>query len=222
MKLRTVGLALAAVMSAHASLIVLTPSSVIGGSSTYGGTYNTGSFRASYILDTQAGPITESSGSPSDFWLNEENGSADAYITIDLGATYSLASVDLFNSHNAGYNDRGTGSFTIRAGNSVTAGPAGTGMTLTGGGALILTDTLTASSSGSEPIGAQSFSLAGSYRYLEFHAAGIASSGPSCCSATAYALNEMRIFDSPAPEPGSITLLLTGFAALLLRRRLAR
>jgi hypothetical protein len=35
------------------------------------------------------------------YWLNPDNGPANAYIVIDLGAAYHIVSIDLFNTHNS-------------------------------------------------------------------------------------------------------------------------
>src|SRR5688572_32998920 len=97
--------------SGFASIIqvVLAPSNVIGGTNTYGGTFNSGTFNATLIANQQAGSISEPS--QSGYWLNPDNGPANAYIVVDLGAAYRIDSLELFNTHNAGFNDRGTGDF---------------------------------------------------------------------------------------------------------------
>ena len=114
MKLK-IGLALilASVPGAFASQISLSPSNVIG----FLGEYNS-FFPASSILDHQTGTINEPTQDGS-YWLNSDNGPANAYIVIDLGAAFHLASFDLFNTHNANYGDRGTGAFKIEASNSI-------------------------------------------------------------------------------------------------------
>ena len=78
-------------------------------------------FPASSILDHQTGTINEPTQDGS-YWLNSDNGPANAYIVIDLGAAFHLGSFDLFNTHNANFNDRGTGDFSIEASNSIGPG----------------------------------------------------------------------------------------------------
>ena len=94
---------------ADASQISLSPANVIG----FFGQYST-LFPASAILDHQTGTISEPAQNGS-YWLNSDNGPANAYIVIDLGAAFHLGSFDLFNTHNANFNDRGTGAFSIEA-----------------------------------------------------------------------------------------------------------
>src|SRR5690242_1768176 len=98
---------------ASASQILLTPADVIG----FNGVYDS-TFLARNILDHQTGTISECCQDGS-YWLNSDNGPADAYIVIDLEAAYQLTALELFNTHNAYFNDRGTGNFSIEAGNSV-------------------------------------------------------------------------------------------------------
>ena len=68
-------------------------------------------YTAASVLDHQNGIINEPNQDGS-YWLNSDNGPANAYIVIDLGAAFHLASIDLFNTHNAFYGDRGTGAAT--------------------------------------------------------------------------------------------------------------
>jgi hypothetical protein len=208
-------------LSAVAAQIALTPANVIGGSDSYGGSWNSGCFNATRILDTQSGPVSD--GYCVNYWLNPDNGPANAYIVIDLGAAYTLGSIELFNGHNNGFNDRGTGNFNIQAGNAV-ADLGANGFDLTGSITTIVTGTLAPSSSSSEPIPAQTFSASGTYRYLRFNPTSVSTSGGSCCGANNYALAEMRVFESAAiatPEPGSVLLLIGGIAVLARRYRLA-
>lgn len=203
--------------------VLLSPSNVIGGSGSYGGNWQSGSFNATEVLDQQTGPVTDIF--TASYWLNPDNGPAGAYIVIDLGAAYHLTSLDLFNTHNTPYGDRGTGDFSIEAGNSVTnLGAAG--FDLTGATTVILNATLLGVPI-SDPIAGQSFSLSdpGTYRYIKFEPHTVATSGNNCCGANNYGLNELKAFEGPvstdgaAPEPGPMALLASGLAALALLRR---
>ena len=120
------------------------------------------------------------------------------------------------------YGDRGTGDFSIEAGNSVTdLGAAG--FDLTGAQPIILNATLLGVPI-SDPIAGQSFSLSdpGTYRYIKFEPHTVATSGNNCCGANNYGLNELKAFEGPvstdgaAPEPGPMALLASGLAALAL------
>jgi hypothetical protein len=207
------------------SQIALSPSNVIGGSGSYGGNWQSGSFNATEILDQQTGPVVDTFGTS--YWINPDGGPGNAYIVIDLGAAYHLSSLDLFNTHNSQYGDRGTGDFTIEAGNSViNLGAAG--FDLTGSTTVILNGTLVAAPV-SDPITAQSFTLSdpGTYRYIKFEPHTVAAAGTPCCGANNYGLNELRAFEEPintgdsVPEPAPMALIASGLAAVALLRRRA-
>ncbi len=59
--------------------------------------------------------LTTDGGSPSNwsFWLSSEGQNAGSWVQVDLGSTFGVTSLNLFDSHNRGYNDRGTDAFTI-------------------------------------------------------------------------------------------------------------
>jgi hypothetical protein len=205
---------------ADASQISLSPANVIG----FFGQYSA-AFPASAILDHQTGTISELTQNGS-YWLNSDNGPANAYIVIDLGATFHLGSFDLFNTHNAIFNDRGTGAFSIEASNSIVPGP-GSGSDLSGTTVTLVSGTLLAASASTDPLAQQTFlaSDPGSYRYIRFSPHTVATSSVPCCGANTYGLNELRAFDAPlsaVPEPATMTLLGGGLAVLgLLRKKRA-
>ena len=212
-----IGLALiiASVPGAFASQIPLSPSNVIGSLGLYSGL-----FPASSILDHQTGTINEPTQDGS-YWLNSDNGPGNAYIVVDLGAALHLASFDLFNTHNANFGDRGTGAFTIEASNSIAPG-SGSGSDLSGTVVTLVTGTLLSANPALDPLVAQTFlaSDPGSYRYIRFSPHSVASSNAACCGTNVYGLNELRAFDSPAPEPATMAFLGGGLVLLgLLRKR---
>jgi hypothetical protein len=206
------------------SQIPLSPANVIGGSGSYGGNWQTGSFNATEILDQQTGLVSDNFGVS--YWINPDGGPLNAYIVIDLGAAYHLSSLDLFNTHNSQYGDRGTGDFTIEAGNSV-VNLGAAGFDLTGSTTVILNGTLVAAPV-SDPITGQTFTLSdpGTYRYIKFEPHTVASAGAPCCGPNNYGLNELRAFETPlpndnAPEPAPMALIASGLAAVALLRRRA-
>ena len=216
------GLAFAALAfagAANAAQIVLTPSSVIGDSGSYvsGSTDN---FNAGSIFDQQTGAVSDVFNSNT-YWINPDNGPANAFITVDLGGDYSLTSADLFNTHNSQYGDRGTGDFTIVAGNAVTLGPDG--YFISGPQTTLFSGTLNAAPV-SDPISSQTFAAlsADGFRYLEFLPTSVASYNAPCCGANVYGLNELRLFGSAVPEPGSWALMLFGFGGLGIVLRASR
>ncbi len=196
---------------ANAGLIILDTSNVIGSTSPYGN-----QFLAEYILDNQSGVITETNQSANDvdggYWLNPNNGTADAWITIDLGSGYAIDFIELFNTHNGRYFDRGTGDFRILAGNSVSQG------NLTGNISTLIDSTLLAEArSRTDPLTGQSFSVTNSniFRYIQFRADSVAVGGRACCGANVYGLNEIKI--TAVPEP--TILLIFGISLVVLASR---
>ena len=205
--------------AACASQILLSPSDVVG----YLGQYSS-DFSANSILDHQTGVISEPAQDGS-YWINSDNGPANAYIVIDLGADYHITSFDLFNTHNAQYFDRGTGGFSIEAAHAIAAGVGGSvGSDLAGPITTLVSGTL-ASESG-DPLSAQTYSSVapGTFRYIRLSPNSAASSSASCCGSNVYGLNELRVFETPdgVPEPPPISLLCGGVAMIaLFGRRLS-
>ena len=192
----------AAPIAANAAQIVLTPASVTAASGYYSACCD---FRPGNILDQQTGAIVETS--QSNYWLNPDNGPANAFITIDLGKSYKNLSFELYNTHNAGYQDRGTGSFT-----------------LTSGATTLVSGTLAAEPAGSQALTAQTFTgAAGAFRFITFNPTSVAVNGTPCCGSNNYGLNELRVFGTAVPEPASWALMLLGFAmtGVAARRRSA-
>jgi hypothetical protein len=207
---------------AFGAQVSLTPANVIGGSATYGGSWDSGSFNATNILDDQSGTVDDVFGQT--YWLNPDNGPANAYIVIDLGAAYRIGSIELFNTHNSGFNDRGTGNFQIRGANSVTPNGAN-GMQVSGPTTVLVSSTLAAISSANDPIEGETFNVSNTnqFRYIVFEPLTVATSGGSCCGANNYGLNELRVFDASAvPEPGTLsTIGAVGLAIVWRSRRRA-
>ncbi len=107
-----------------AEQILLTTSSVIGGSGSWDvAAYNASGYGAQHVVDNQTGDISETG--PGSFWLGRENtytytAYGNEYFVLDLGTEYVITQVDLFNTHNQTWNDRGTSNFVLYAANSVT------------------------------------------------------------------------------------------------------
>jgi len=203
-----------------AASLFLNPSDVIGASGSYSGAWNDPTFGAQNILNQQTGSISETSGDGS-YWINPDNGPANAYIVIDLGAQYQIGSIALFNTHNGKWNDRGTGDFKIEAGNSLGALTAN-GYDLSGTITTILTGTLVADTSANPSLTEQDFTVSdlATYRYLRFDPLSVASQGASCCGTDVYGLNELRVssVDQGVPEPAT-WLAAAPLLALLWKRR---
>lgn len=191
--------------SAGAVQLVLSPSNVIGNSGAYGA-----NFLADNILDQQSGTVTDIS---TNYWLNPDNtGSAQVFITVDLGAAYTLDYVQLFNTHNGPWNDRGTGNFTLLGANAVT-NLGGGNFRISGPTTTLVTGTLTALSGGDPPGVTFDVVDPGAYRYLSFQPTSVASA-ITPPSPTAYGLNEMRVFITAVPEPATWVMWAAGLAAI--------
>lgn len=193
----------AAVGPVAAVQLVLSPGNVVGSSGAFGA-----NFLANNILDEQAGTATDVS---TNYWLNPDNtGSAPVYITVDLGAAYTLDFLQLFNTHNGPWLDRGTGNFTIVGANAVTD-LGGGNLRVSGATTTLVAGTLLGLSGGNPPAVTFDVTDPGAYRYLSFQPTSVASSivPPS---ATAYGLNEMRVFITAVPEPATWMTWLTGLA----------
>jgi hypothetical protein len=203
------------------SLITLTPSNVIGGSPTFfNSTYNgSPAYSAGNIFNQQTGPV-DTTGQSNLVWFPFENiGTTNRFITIDLGASYVLSGIDIFNSNQT---DRGTGHFSLSASNSIAVGGTDGGFAL---GSVVSAPTMLINStaltfSTANPVTAQSFSISdgNAYRYLQLTAIDVpATGGPFA----APGLAEVRLYAAAVPEPSTYAALL-GAAALGLvawRRR---
>lgn len=224
MKALILGLAALAAGPATAAQIILTPANIVGTTTSFG--INSGfggdnalvnsQFGSGNIFDSQLAPPqeTEQQG----YWLAGDGRftptpSQPASITIDLGAIYVLTGFTLFNTSNADFGDRGTGDFTIYAGNALSDNDP-YGQTLDADAVVLVQGTLAAHVPLTAPI-AQSFGAAGGgYRYLQFVPTSVAANDPA--TPIAYGLNELRVFGdqegvSAVPEPASWAMLIAGF-----------
>ena len=157
--------------------VPLTPSSVIGGS----GSLNDGGsqwdstdvsqgegFNGSNITDGD-----KSEDGIDSMWLVNAGGIDPAYLVIDLGDTYDIDEIKLFNAHNRNANNFGTDDFRIDASNAVVDTGSPADFDLSGTVETILTGNLS-DTSGEDPIStADSFTSItphseGSVRYLKF------------------------------------------------------
>ncbi|WP_397417197.1 PEPxxWA-CTERM sorting domain-containing protein [Phenylobacterium sp.] len=204
---------------ASAAQIMLAPANVIGSAGDYGG------FPADNILDQQTGAVNDVAGST--YWLWPDSNGNPAFITIDLGASYRIGELELFNTRNDFFGDRGTKDFTIAGGNSVSAFSGG--LRLSGLETTLVTGVL-APAAVINNIPGQSFSVSSSatFRYLEFRPTS--ARGPfSTASFSAYGLNELRVYEYEAtgaiPEPSTWAMMILGFgaagAAIRSRRRVS-
>lgn len=189
----------------HAIQVVLSPSNVIGASGFYGA-----NFRPDNVLDQQTGTVADVSGN---YWLNPDNtGSTQVYITIDLGAQYTVDAIEMFNTRNGTWSDRGTGAFSIIGSNTVTDAGGGN-FRLSGAMTTLVTGSLPALYGGTPPAISFDVTETATFRYLSFQPTSVASA-ISPASPTAYGLNELRVFVTAVPEPSQAVLLLIGLGLL--------
>ena len=103
----------AAVALAVSGAVFAETNVALGKSTTASSFYSSGSevFPSANITDG----ITSDSGAPYawSFWLAAQGQNANSWVQVDLGSTFNINGVDLFDTHNRGYYDRGTDAFTI-------------------------------------------------------------------------------------------------------------
>jgi hypothetical protein len=141
------------------------------------------------------------------FWLGVDNSGNNAVVSIDLGQDYSISSVQIQTTHNRGFDDRGTTSFSLYIGDT----PVVFGNTATYGTQVLNAQSLTWTPTSPIPINTFTFGPdTGRYVTLTSLAAINNRSG----------LNEISVFgDVLAPEPGSFMLAGIAFAAAGLLRK---
>ncbi len=202
---------------AHAEKIALTPSSVIGGSGAWNNepwdaSSNGGQFNGGNVADGVTSEPVGSGGSGTP-WLGRNNLSGE-YLVIDLGAKYRIDKIDLYNTHNGQFNDRGTQDFSIDAGNEVVDNGSPTDFDLAPGATTILSGTLSDTTDQADIV-PDSFTLAaptGPTRYLRFNAINFRDGD------VGVGLNEIEVFGT-VPEPGTIVGLVGILGVSLVGRR---
>lgn len=204
------------------TLISLTPASAIGGSPVFfDSNYNVGAYAAGNLFNQQTGVVNMST-QPGNAWFPYEGvATTNRFVTIDLGASYQLSSIQIFNSNQS---DRGTGSFSLSASNSVATGSFESthplGSTLSAPTMLISPTPLFFSTD--NPATGQTFSITdgNSYRYLQITAISVPGSGGPFSNV---GLAEVRVYAAAVPEPSTYAMLLGASAlgcAMWCRRRM--
>ena len=231
----TAALCLAPTMSLAAP-IALSPSSVIGGSgslnddgSLWDGTADGGLFAGSHITD---GSKSENENGRQYWLVNTDGpGGEPGYLVIDLGDTYDIDQIDLYNTHNRGSHNFSTKNFRIDASNSVVDTGSSADFDLSGNIATILAGTLS-ETTGEDPIStADSFTSITPHpevyvRYLRFNSLGgftHSADGPPEVNYkdNLRGLNEIEVSGTqgaPIPEPSTLVLGLLGLLGFLRRR----
>jgi hypothetical protein len=83
-----------------------------GGNVGEGATFDGGSFPANRVTDGSLADEHVDNGSRTSYWLGREQ-TQEEYFTLDLGDVYTIEEIDLRNTHNDQFNDRGTDEFAI-------------------------------------------------------------------------------------------------------------
>jgi hypothetical protein len=196
---------LAAVLCGTAAASHIVISSVVGTGSWNNDPTCSGQFACSHAIDDVITEPTQTG-----YWLGRET-TANETLTFNLGAVYLIGGFDLYNTHNAGFNDRGSHDFQIW----ISSTPVTPDTTSPSFGTLVVSDVLGFIPFES-PTSAQTFSITPvSGQYVTFRAVTYYTLGAG--------LSEFRVNDAPAvPEPGTSALLLAGLAAGGVRLRLRR
>ena len=227
------GLTMLLTRSAQAQLfqVALTPGNVIGGSGSYpNNLFNIGQYAAGFVFDNQlAVTIPEPDQAFGDlnggYWLGKDF-DFNEFFVVDMVGFVSIDRFEIFNTHNAFFNDRGTRDFQIYGSNQIAAlapGETGAGGFDLANPTLLVNSTLTPYQTlTNDPIEPQSFTPTSNlpYRYLRFNAL---SQYPTSGS-LGVGINELKVFGTIAavPEPGTVALAFSGLlpiAGVLLRRR---
>ena len=186
---------------------------IIDGSSSWDGeAFDGGTFPANRVTD---GSVADAADGRSSYWLGSEN-AADEFFTLDLGDLYTIEEIDLRNTHNRQFNDRGTEEFVVFAAAEVDENNELIDPVVMLSGSLRNT-------SGESPIDAEIFTEAnglviGDARYLKFQALTFYSSATNGGAG----LNEIEVYGTLVPEPGSLALSFSGLIALLMLSRRRR
>ena len=163
---------------------------VINGNGAWnGGPFNGGTFPTSHVTD---GNTIESTDAAISYWLGLE-GVVNSYFNLDLGNVYHIDQVNLANTHNRQFNDRGTAEFALF------------GATAIDGGNQLVSPFLLLSSSlapvtGASPIVPQQFTssnglIPANARYLRFE------TFTSTYGNGNVGLNEIEVFDLSVVNP---------------------
>lgn len=184
-----------------------TPTNVALGKTVIGTSYYNGGsevFPYAAIVDGR----TTDTGTSSNwsFWLSAGGQISGQWVQVDLGQIYSLSSIVLYDTHNRGYNDRGTQDYHVAvSSNGLNFTTVGTGTFTNTEWLNQLADTITLTTT--------------SARYVRFYADTAYGSG-------SVGLAELQVWGdqvpASAPEPGTVALTLIGLALPALRRRIKR
>lgn len=221
---------LTAACAARADLIFLTPSAAIGGTPTflnsdYKGDGNIGGdYVAGNLFNQQTGAVNVTT-QQGNVWFGTDlagAGPLNRWVTIDLGAAYSLSHIEVFNSNQS---DRGTGEISLYGANAIEVDTDPfNGYTLTSPTLLINNASLTYAA-GVNPIAGNVHTVGNqsAFRYLQIWTLSYANTP---LSPTGTGLAELRVFEfapAPVPEPGTwVAAGLLAASAALVRWRRAR
>lgn len=185
-----------------------------GGGQCVGAPFNGGTFPASRVVDES---MADANTGRTSYWLGREYCNNE-YFTIDLGALYNVNEIELLNTHNTQYNDRGTDEFVIYGATEVDGSNqlvdpfvlVSSNLQRTDGQSVLTPESFTA----------ESGLLSGQARYIKFVALTYHSSATNGSSG----LNDIRIYGTVVPEPSTLVLaslgaVLGGFAAMRRRGR---
>lgn len=180
-----------------------------GGVPCVGQPFNGGTFPAGRVTDES---VADANTGRTSYWLGREY-CDNEYFTVDLEGIYDLDEVVLRNAHNAQHNDSGTGEFVLYGATQ-----------LDGANQLVDPFVITAgdltNTSGQLEITGDSFMIGDDVppvRYLKFQALTYLESATNGRAG----LNELEVYGTVIPEPGTTALAIVALACvgMVARRR---
>ena len=204
--------AVSSMSPARADQIELSPDSVIGGTGSWNNPqpndWDVGQFAAIYVADNQfEDEIEEPDQSGEDdnggFWLGKEGDEEESFV-LDLGQSYTIDEIQLYNTHNATFDDRATFGYEIYGSNEVTDFEVVDDELGVGGDDLIDPQLMSEGELelvyfDEDPIPPQAAPIAnsGPFRYLRFSTLGPFHEDDIVLAQRSVGINEIKVFGSP-------------------------
>lgn len=200
-----IGILLSAISVSVGEQIELDEDSVIGGTGSWAGeqAWDVGQFRAQLVADNQfEDEIDESDQSPGDdnggFWLGKEGDEEESFV-LDLQQEYTIDEIQLYNTHNATFDDRATFGYEIWGSNEIAAfdtGEVGEGGDDLVNARLMSEGEMELAFFEDDPLQPQIANIAdsGPFRYIRFSTVGPFHEDDVILAQRSVGINEIKVF----------------------------